>query len=362
MKILCVIDSLGSGGAQRQLVELAKGFKQRGHEVAFLVYHHEPFFLNEILEYNIKYNCIEERSYMNRILKIRKFIRESGSDIVISFLDTSNFLNCISKLGGSKWKVITAERSSNLANLTSLKGRFYAYFQRYSDVIVCNSERANAMWKENYPEFFPKLTTIYNLISIPAITSNYVPKKDNKTHVIIAASYQYLKNPIRVIKALLLLTEKQRELIQIHWYGRAEVIMGDSNAYNESIDLIKKYNLDSTVFLNKETRNIANIMNQGDFVALFSELEGLPNVICEGMKLGKPIIMTRVSDYKKLVDGTNGFLCDWNNLESIKNTFLAAINLSQPDMIKMGENSRLKAELLFSKNEIIEKWTKLIEN
>lgn len=33
MKILCVIDSLGSGGAQRQLVSLAKGFKEKGNEV-----------------------------------------------------------------------------------------------------------------------------------------------------------------------------------------------------------------------------------------------------------------------------------------------------------------------------------------
>lgn len=39
MKILCVIDCLGSGGAQRQLVNLATAFKEKGHEVSFLVYH-----------------------------------------------------------------------------------------------------------------------------------------------------------------------------------------------------------------------------------------------------------------------------------------------------------------------------------
>ena len=33
MRILCVIDSLGSGGAQRQMVNLAVGFKSKGHQV-----------------------------------------------------------------------------------------------------------------------------------------------------------------------------------------------------------------------------------------------------------------------------------------------------------------------------------------
>ena len=35
MNILCVIDILGSGGAQRQLVNIAIGFKERGHTVSF---------------------------------------------------------------------------------------------------------------------------------------------------------------------------------------------------------------------------------------------------------------------------------------------------------------------------------------
>ena len=35
MKILCVINSLRPGGAQRQLVNLGIGFKEKGHEGGF---------------------------------------------------------------------------------------------------------------------------------------------------------------------------------------------------------------------------------------------------------------------------------------------------------------------------------------
>ncbi|CDS91584.1 hypothetical protein BN1088_1400001 [Sphingobacterium sp. PM2-P1-29] len=39
MRVLCVIDSLGSGGAQKQLVEIGKGLKEDGYEVEFLIYY-----------------------------------------------------------------------------------------------------------------------------------------------------------------------------------------------------------------------------------------------------------------------------------------------------------------------------------
>ena len=48
MKILLLIDSLGSGGAQRQMVTLAALLKQRGQEVSFLLYADDGFFQNEV--------------------------------------------------------------------------------------------------------------------------------------------------------------------------------------------------------------------------------------------------------------------------------------------------------------------------
>ena len=38
MKILIVIDTLGTGGAQRLKVELAKGLVKAGHSVEFFIY------------------------------------------------------------------------------------------------------------------------------------------------------------------------------------------------------------------------------------------------------------------------------------------------------------------------------------
>jgi hypothetical protein len=41
MKVLLVIDGFGSGGAQRQMVNLAAGLTRRGHTAEFAIYHPE---------------------------------------------------------------------------------------------------------------------------------------------------------------------------------------------------------------------------------------------------------------------------------------------------------------------------------
>lgn len=158
----------------------------------------------------------------------------------------------------------------------------------------------------------------------------------------------------------MLMTDEEKNKIKINWYGRKDVTSGDTRAFEEALSLIEKNNLADVITLNEPTKDIANKMYEGDFVGLFSELEGLPNAICEGMMLGKPLIMTKVSDYTKLVDDNNGVLCEWDNPQSIKNAFFAGINLSDEELLQMGMNSKEKANQMFSKDTIIEQWIDII--
>ncbi len=360
MKILCVIDSLGSGGAQRQIVTLAKLLKDKGFQVSILCYSHDDFFANCLDEAEIPIYWEVEPNYIKRILRVRRFIRRGNYDAVISFLVVPNFLNCIAAIGGKRWRVLTSERSSKKESLTSFKGKIFAWFQRYSDAIVCNSNNAKEMWIEHYPRYKNKLEVIYNPVILPSITSEYIPKRNGKLHIVVAASYQYLKNPIGVVKALMLMNAYEKSKIKINWYGRKDITNGDTRAYDEAVYLIKRNNLEDVITLNEPIRDIANKMYEADFVGLFSELEGLPNAICEGMMLGKPLIMTKVSDYTKLVDDNNGVLCEWDNPQSIKNAFFAGINLSDEELLQMGMNSKEKANQMFSKDTIIEQWIDII--
>lgn len=360
MKILFLIDSLGSGGAQRQIVTISKLLKDRGFDVSVLCYTYEDFFSKYLKESRISIYWEIEPNYIKRILRVRKFIRRGNYNAVISFLEVPNFLNCFAAIGGKTWKVITSERSSKETTLTSLKGRVFSWFQRYSDFIVCNSNNAKEMWIEYYPRYKNKLEVIYNPVILPTISSKYISKRNGKLHIVVAASYQYLKNPIGLIKALILLNENERKKIKVDWYGRIEVTKGDRRAYDDAVSLIEDNNLHDIIQLHKPTNDILNRMNEADVVALFSELEGLPNAICEGMMIGKPIVMSKISDFSVLVDSSNGFLCDWDSPESIKKVLISAVNLSDVQLAEMGVKSKEKAEKLFSSETIINQWKNLL--
>ena len=360
MRILFFIDSLAQGGAQRQMVTLSKLFNQIGYDVSFLIYHEHGFFKHDLIDNGLHVHHCKADNYLSRTIKVRNYIRKNNFDTVISFLEVPNFLNCISAIGRRKWRVIISERSSKEANLTSRRGKVFGWFYRFSDAIICNSYNAKNLWLKYYPKYKDKLHVIYNPTILPAINSKYIPKRDGKLNIVIAASYQYLKNPIGLVKALSLLDEEERKQLRIDWYGYKEISIDRGRAYEATLSLVCENNLQNIIYLHDATKEIANRMYEADFVALFSELEGLPNVICEGMMLGKPIIMSRVSDYNTLIDEKNGFLCDWDNPSSIKEALVKAMKLSNQELLSMGERSKEKAEKLFSVGEIFDQWHNLM--
>jgi glycosyltransferase involved in cell wall biosynthesis len=360
-KILFLTPNLSSGGAEKQLMTIAKLLKEKGMDVEIVCYTKGDFYVHLFKEDNIPIHWHIFNNYLLRLVGIRKLIRKGNFSAVISFLNTPNFLNNFAAIGGKKWKVITGERSSDEKKFSTLRGKVFGWFQRYSDFIVCNSHNANKIWLTYYPQYKKKLTTIYNAVELLKITNNYIPKRDRKTHIIIAASYSYVKNPIGVVKALSLLNDEEKCKIKVDWYGRKEVTIGNTRAYDKTKTLISNYSLQHILSLHEESRDIYNIMNQADFIALFSRYEGMPNIICEGMMLGKPIIMTRVSDHNKLVDETNGLLCDWDDIYSIRDTFISAISLDENSIREMGINSKIKADMLFSREQISKQWADLIK-
>lgn len=364
MKILFLIDSLGSGGAQRQVVTLSRHLITRGHKVSVLIYAEGDFFEPQVRENDVRVIKLSVTNILKRIWAVRKAIHQGGYDAVISFLDTPNFLNNLSAISRHrKWTVITSERSNKEEMMYSRRGRLFGWFQRYSDALVCNSHNAEAMWMRHYPHYKNKLHTIYNAVEVPHSDTHYIPRRNGKLHLVVAASYQYLKNPIGLIRAVALMDPSSQEQLRVDWYGRLYASNLEKDlAYQEALSLIRKHRLSDIIHLYEPTKKINSKMKEADFVCLFSQLEGLPNAICEGMSLGKPIIMSRVSDYDVLVDEHNGFLCDWNNELSLKEALEKALQLTTDEILAMGANSYTKAQKLFNPRLVVQQWEHLIES
>lgn len=358
-KIALLIDNLGSGGAQRQILNLSILLKDT-YKVEIIIYQDIIFYKNEVEDNDIKVVVIDANSYLKRLISVRHYLRHNNYAIIISFLETPNFLACFANLGIRKFGVITSERSAKESTFIGLKNKIYNFFDRYADIKICNSYKAKENWMKYKTLYKNKAKVIYN----PIIISNSFLKRNSKNtcrKLVVAASYQPLKNILRVIEAVNLLDDQQKKLIKIDWYGRSEIVRGDNKLYLEAKNKLDEYNLTTIFSLHDETTNIHEKMNDSDAVGLFSIVEGLPNSICEGMMLRKPILMSKVSDYEMFAKD-NAFLCDPLDIRSIKNCLVEFIKTPSDELYKMGQMSYAIAQNLFDPNIIRENWIKEIEN
>ena len=358
-RILCLIDNLGSGGAQRQLTNLSVILKNEGYDVQFLTYGDDDFYISVLNENRIPVHAAKSNGKLKRILAVRKTIKCLSPDTVISFLDTPNFIACVAKMFGGKWKLITSERSAKEERFPKFRNKVYNWFERYSDAKVCNSQNARSMWEHYYPQYRKKYTVIYNPVMIDnPVEEQHFYLSDGKLHMVVAASYQKLKGPLMLIEAVQQLDASQKIKLIIDWYGKAEVTTGDTAIYDEAVRMIERYQLGDVIVLHGEIRNIYPIMSRADVIGLFSTVEGLPNAICEGMTLGKPIMMTKVSDCAVLVNG-NGVICE-ATVEGIRNGLGELLTYDKQKLTEMGSVSKQKAEQLFSVESIKKQWLSVI--
>jgi glycosyltransferase involved in cell wall biosynthesis len=162
-----------------------------------------------------------------------------------------------------------------------------------------------------------------------------------------------------VAKALLQIKKcSATHRIVIDWYGG---MAKDPTPYHRAARFIAEHELASDLRLHPPSKMIGLEFARASAVGLFSFFEGLPNVVCEGMACGKPILLSNVCDAGNLVrDGKNGFLCDPNSRESMANALRRLAATSDQERRQMGLESRRMAEELFGENTVMDCYERIL--
>lgn len=361
MNILCVIDSLGSGGAQRQLVGLAIGFKEKGHDVSFLIYHVDDFFKSKLDAVSIPVHIIKEPNYFLRLIKMRKFIRKGNYDSVLSFLEAPNFICEIAGFPMRKWKLVVGERNANAEILKSFKLKFFRLFHLFADYIVANSQaNLQIVLKANPFLIKNRCSVIYNLIDLqewkPTIHKYRI---NGKLKLVVVASQIFRKNLIGLVNAINLLESKHKDKIEITWYGDKISKPYIDNSFIEAKNKIISKNIEHLINFQPATSNIKQKIHEADAIGLFSFNEGIPNVLIEAMAIGKPIVASNISDIPILIDNVK-LLCDPIDTYSIKNALTYLLSLSEDELDDIGRNNRLNVTKLFNYEDTIDGYLKVL--
>ena len=143
MKILIVIDSIGTGGAQKLKAELAKGLSSAGNIVEIFTYNQfsDDLFKNELIRSGVKIHAAEKlkTGFSFKVLSSLKKIISNDFDVIISSMHTPSIYTFLALMGKRKIKFIVCEESSSMAPLSFFKRILFYLTTIYADKVVPNS-------------------------------------------------------------------------------------------------------------------------------------------------------------------------------------------------------------------------------
>ena len=349
MKILCVTDSLGSGGAQRQMVNLACGLKAKGYDVELFIYHPQLDFYRSIInEAGIIVNEVNGVSgFSFKVVRsIAGLLRKRKFEALISFLPSPNIYSILAGLYTfSKVKLIISERTSSEADVSLLEPILRRVLYLKARTIVVNSYHHSIALKR-YLWLKEKITIIYNGYSFKKEIPNILGGRNTRFALIVVGRNTFPKNGVRLLHALLLFEQRNGYMPNVSWVGRQEQDHQSLLIRAEMDQLIaSNSSLESNWKWLGERSDIPQLLAHTDALIHVSLYEGLPNVVCEAFIAAKPVIVSAVCDHPLLVEeGVRGHLCDPLSPESICHAIERFLALTPEERHSMGRNARRYAE------------------
>lgn len=360
-RILCLIDTLGMGGAERQMIGLALFLKQKGYHVDLVTYYDHDFYAELVDRYGLGSVTLHvKESKWSKLQAVKRHIKQAGGyDWVIAYKNGPAIIGCMLKMMGAKFRLIVSERNTNQSISRGDKLKFFFY--RWADYVVPNAYSQEHFIKQHFNALSGKTVTITNFTDTDHFRPVDSPTND-KINIMTAARVAKQKNILNYLEAIKRLkADGYAPKVHFDWYGdvqTGEEAYGEA-CYNKRIEL----GVADMMAFHPATTSIVKHYQACDVFCLPSIYEGFPNVVCEAMSCGKPIVCSRVCDNPHIVqEGVNGLFFNPNDVDSIYQGLKQMIEQSKEERAKWGNKSRQIAETLFSKEAFVQKYIQLIES
>ena len=302
MRILHVITTLDTGGAEHLMVDLLPLLIKKGNQVDLLLFNGvDTPFKNELAERgvnifeltNIAGNVKHTEVYnpMN-VLSLRKYLRDY--DIIHTHNTACQFYVPLAKhLTKSNAKLVTTEHNTtNRRRSIRLFKPIDKWMYNQYKKVICIGDLA----RKNLIQYLgPKARTctIYNGINIDRFIH---PIKDisKKSRFIITmvAAFRPQKDHATLIKAFTHLNSNYH--LQFVGTGETE---------QEMKILSREYNLDDKISFLGSRSDVSEVLEKSDLIVLSSHWEGLSLSSIEGMASGRPFIASEVEGLTEVVAG-----------------------------------------------------------
>lgn len=176
-------------------------------------------------------------------------------------------------------------------------------------------------------------------------------KLNNKKYMLYFGTYSKLKGSDYIYKSIKHILDKFPDL--------HIVIIGKVSRKNQIKILRKKVGKykERLIYHQAVKMSLLNpIIKKAKFVIVPSKVDNLPNTCIESMSMSKIVIATKESGCGQIIiDGKNGFLVEYGNVDSLINTINSILNASAKDSMKISKEARKTVETKLEVNKILSK-------
>ncbi len=348
MKVLQLIDSLNTGGAERVAVNYANALASRV-EASYLCATREEGLLKESVSKEVEYLFLNKKSTFDfkAIYKLNRFIKVNSIEIIHAHA-SSFFIATTIKLLNPKLVLIWHEHYGNREQ-TSEKSKLILKISScfFNVIIAVNDSLKTRSEKKLLSKKVYALANYPSINSILKITRLF--GKTNK-RIVCLANLRQDKDHLNLLQAFI-------KVHNIHKDWSLHLVGGYvQDAYYKSIkDFIMENKLESHVFIYGSCADTFHILSQSSMGVLSSKSEGLPLALLEYGLAKLPVIATSVGDCDKVISNkAEGFLVSAENIESLADALLFYINDLDLRM-EVAKNLHTKVLTSFSEASVMEK-------
>jgi glycosyltransferase involved in cell wall biosynthesis len=367
--VLLLIRSLHIGGAERQVVSLAKSMTSLGTKVHVGVKVAGGPLESDLRDIQgVELHHLGEPSLLGQIryfLKLRSLIRSVGFDAVYGFMPLPNLALLVSYTVRNRPLIAWGVRSSDVDESQyggSVKWtmRLEKWLSRFSNRVITNSEAALEEYRtKGYP--YSKLEHIPNAINV----DRFKPNSEARAEVIsefgvqqesyligIFARIHPMKDHMTFLKAAKVLVDQG---IDVTFLCAGETSEGYSDYESRIRSSATAMGLDERVLWIGPRQDPEMLMAACDLTTLTSDSgEGFPNSVAESLACGIPCVSTDIGD-AKLIIGDYGTAVSRGGSSELADAWKLMVNRSPEAISADAEGARKSIVDRFSPESIAER-------
>lgn len=322
MRVLFVISELTFGGAQKQVVELAKELVRRGGDVMIYTLNDDVPRAKELEGSGVELVVDQKRMRLDpAVLKrLRGRIRSWKADIVHGFLFDGDIYARIAAFGTGV-PVLNSERSDNYT-ISRVQRIAHRLTKPLVDGVVANSRSGSAFAQKLYGYSPEQMHVVWNGLRIEEFERRGESAADYKREFFGPGEHKVacLVGAIKPAKDYPLALDVARELVELDPAWRVLFIGdqlqkkvdygvgkdSDSGDYKAmAMAHYERIGHHDRIKFAGERKDAPAIVKQCDVLFMTSRWEGFPNVVLEAMTLGTPVVSTDYSDIRYILPRTD---------------------------------------------------------